>query len=91
LKKYLDSYGIPTYQGSHINELRAAVRRNAQYFEYGTTSPSETILARIKEATNWLVNQVKLGTAIGWSQGHDAAESAKAKAAEATEKIREEL
>lgn len=91
LKKYLDSYGIPTYQGSNINELRAAVRRNAQYFQYGTSSPSETIFARIKEGVNWLVNQVKLGAATGWSQGQDAAESAKAKAAETTEKIREEL
>ncbi|OKL62655.1 hypothetical protein UA08_01638 [Talaromyces atroroseus] len=91
LKKYLDSYGIPTYQGSQINELRAAVRRNAQYFHYGTSSPSETILARFREAINWLVNQLKLGAALGWSQGHDAAESAKAKAAQTTEKIREEL
>lgn len=91
MKKYLDSYGIPTYQGSNINELRAAVRRNAQYFHYGTSTPSQTILARVNEGISWLANQLRLGAALGWDQGHDAAESAKSKAAEATAKIREEL
>uniref|UniRef100_A0A093V3Y1 Meiotic sister chromatid recombination protein 1 n=1 Tax=Talaromyces marneffei PM1 TaxID=1077442 RepID=A0A093V3Y1_TALMA len=91
LKYYLDSYGIPTYQGSHVNELRAAVRRNAQYFHYGTSSPSQTILARIQEGAWWLVDQLKFGAALGRAQGQDAAESVKIKAAEVTQKIREEL
>jgi len=91
LKNYLDSYGIPVYQGSHVNELRAAVRRNAQYFHYGTSTPSQTIFARIKEGAWWLVDQLKFGAALGRAQGQDAAESAKTKAAEVTQKIREEL
>lgn len=91
LKNYLDSYGIPTYQGSHVNELRAAVRRNAQYFHYGTSTPSQTIFARIKEGAWWLVDQLKFGAALGRAQGQDAAESAKTKAAQTTQKIREDL
>jgi hypothetical protein len=91
LKKLLDSYGISTYQGSTLNEIRAAARRNAQYFQYGTTSPSETILARIQEGASWLLDQLKFGASSGREQGHEAAESARSRAAEATGKIRSEL
>ncbi|CRG86388.1 Stress response protein ish1 [Talaromyces islandicus] len=91
LKKLLDSYGISTYQGSTLNEIRAAARRNAQYFQYGTTSPSETILARIQEGVSWLLEQLKFGASSGREQGHEAAESARSKAAEATGKVRSEL
>ncbi|KAH8695311.1 putative meiotic sister chromatid recombination protein Ish1/Msc1 [Talaromyces proteolyticus] len=91
LKRYLDSYGISTYQGSTLNEIRAAVRRNAQYFRYGTTTPLDTIFARVKEGYNWVLEQLKIGAARGQAQGHDAAESAKAKATEAAGKIRSEL
>lgn len=91
MKNYLDSYGLPAYQGSNINELRAAVRRNAQYFQYGTNSPTKTIFNRITEGAYWLADQLKLGAALGWDQGQDAAESAKAKAAQATQKVRSEL
>jgi hypothetical protein len=91
LKKLLDSYGISTYQGSTLNEIRAAARRNSQYFRYGTSSPSETILARIQEGASWLLEQLKFGASSGREQGHEAAESARSKAAEATGKIRSEL
>lgn len=91
LKNYLDSYGIPTYQGSDINELRAAVRRNAQYFHYGTSTPSQTIFARLQEGAYWLLDQLKFGASVGRAQGQEAAESAKSKVAEATQKIRQEL
>lgn len=91
LKKYLDSYGIPVYQGSSINELRAAARRNAMYFKYGTTTPQNTIYARIMEAVNWAMAQLKLGASSGRAQGQEAAEKVREKAAEQTSKMRGEL
>ncbi|KAF5867289.1 hypothetical protein ETB97_000058 [Aspergillus alliaceus] len=91
LKAYLDSYGIPVYQGSSLNELRAAVRRNAEYFRYGTTTAQGTIYARIQEAVNWLLDQLKIGAASGRAQGQQAAEKAQEKASEAADEIRSEL
>lgn len=91
IKKYLDSYGIPVYQGSNINELRAAARRHATYFKYGTNTPQGTIYAKIMETVNWLVDQVKVGASSGRAQGHEAAEKAREKAAEQSQKIRSEL
>ena len=52
---------------------------------------AQTILARIKEGAWWLVDQLKFGAALGRAQGQDAAEAAKTKAAEVTQKTREEL
>ncbi|KAJ5793550.1 hypothetical protein N7457_000149 [Penicillium paradoxum] len=91
LKSYLDSYGIPTYQGSSINELRAAARRNAQYFKYGTFSPSDTLYAKAMDYLHWAVEQLKIGASGGRAKGTEAAEKAQEKAAEATQNIREEL
>jgi len=91
LKNYLNSYGIPAYQGSDINELRAYVRRNAQYFHYGTTTPQGTIFARVKEGAQWLLDQLRIGASSGRAQGHDAANAAKEKVERTTSKIREEL
>ncbi|OJJ71895.1 hypothetical protein ASPBRDRAFT_125142 [Aspergillus brasiliensis CBS 101740] len=88
LKAYLDSYGIPVYQGSGINELRAAARRNAEYFRYGTSSPSGTIFAKMQEAGQWLLDQLKIGASSGRAQGQEAAEKAKAKGYEAAEKAK---
>ncbi|OJJ51512.1 hypothetical protein ASPZODRAFT_402579 [Penicilliopsis zonata CBS 506.65] len=91
LKAYLDSYGIPTYQGSSVNELRAAARRNAQYFRYGTSTPQGTIYARLKDNLHWALDQLKIGASSGRAQGQEAAEKVKEKAAEASEQIRSEL
>ncbi|KAG0155084.1 hypothetical protein PDIDSM_657 [Penicillium digitatum] len=91
LKRYLDNYGIPTYQGSSINELRAAARRNAQYFKYGTTSPQATIYAKIMDTLQWAVDQLKIGAASGRAQGTEAAEKVQKKVSEHTERLREEL
>jgi len=66
LKSYLDSYGIPVPQGSTLNELRALARRQWTYFKYGTSSPSETIFAKIKEnilgGWDWITGQVMIGS-----------------------------
>jgi hypothetical protein len=91
LKRYLDNYGIPTYQGSSINELRAAARRNAQYFKYGTTNPQDTIYAKIMDTLHWAVEQLKIGAASGRAQGSEAAEKVQKKVPEQTEKLRAEL
>lgn len=91
LKRYLDNYGVPTYQGSSINELRAAARRNAQYFKYGTVSPQATIYAKIMDTLHWVVDQLKIGAASGRAQGTEAAEKVQKKVSEHTEQLREEL
>lgn len=91
LKKYLDSYGIPVYQGSSINELRAAARRHATYFKYGTTNPKDTIYAKLMDTVNWALEQVKIGAANGRAQGQEAAEETREKVAEKAQSIRGEL
>jgi len=91
LKRYLDNYGIPTYQGSSINELRAAARRNAQYFKYGTANPQDTIYARVLDTLQWAVEQLKIGAASGRAQGSEAAEKVQKKVSEQTKKLRGEL
>lgn len=90
LKAYLDSCGIPVYQGSNINELRAAARRHAQYFKYGTSTPQGTIYAKLQDITNWVWDQIKIGASSGRAQGQEAAEKAKNKLSEATEEINSE-
>jgi len=66
LKSYLDSYGIPVPQGSKINELRALARRQYTYFKYGTSTPSETIFAKIgdnaKATWDWVMDQLSIGS-----------------------------
>lgn len=74
LKSYLDSYGISTYQGSTTNELRAAARRNAQYFRYGTSTPPETIFARISSSAQWLLDYLKIGAVSGRKEAGSQAE-----------------
>jgi len=106
LKSYLDSYGVPNYQGSTTNELKAAARRNANYFRYGTSTPSETIYARLSNGAQWVLDQLKIGAASGRKeagyQGEKAADAVKEgvktatnRAGEATQragdKVKEEL
>lgn len=91
LKKYLDSYGIPVYQGSNINELRAAARRHATYFKYGTTNPQDTIYAKVVDTLQWALEQLKIGASSGRAQGQEAAEKVREKASEQTERVRSEL
>ncbi|EAW09627.1 double-strand break repair enhancer MSC1 [Aspergillus clavatus NRRL 1] len=91
LKAYLDSYGIPVYQGSGVNELRAAARRNSQYFRYGTTSPQGILYSKLHEWTQWVMDQLKIGASSGRAQGQEAAEKVKEKASAETERIRSEL
>lgn len=91
LKRYLDSYGVPVYQGSSINELRAAARRHATYFKYGTTNPQDTIYAKVMDTVYWALDQLKVGAASGRAQGHEAAEKVREEAHERAQNIRAEL
>jgi hypothetical protein len=106
LKSYLDSYGVPAYQGSTTNELRAMARRNANYFRYGTSTPTATLWARLSNGAQWVLDQLKIGAASGRNevsyQGEKATDAVKEgvktatnRAAEASQKashkIKEEL
>lgn len=90
LKNYLDKYGIPVYQGSSLNELRAAARRNAQYFKYGTITPQGTIVAKLQEVAQWAMDWLKIGASSGRSQGKKAADELREKA-DAAQSLRVEL
>jgi len=65
LKSYLESYGIPVPQGSTVNELRALARKQYTYFKYGTTTPTETIFAKVGENVGagwqWVKDQINGG------------------------------
>jgi hypothetical protein len=94
LKSYLDSYGIPVYQGSTTNELRALARRQYNYFKYGTSSPTGTIFARLKITANWVLEQLWIGAAKGQQaaeyQGEKATDRVKEGATYATNRAGEE-
>ena len=66
LKAYLDSYGVPAPQGSTLNELRALARRQHTYFKYGTTTPAETLYAKVRENVlggwDWVASQLRIGS-----------------------------
>lgn len=91
LKAYIDSFGIPAYQGSSLNELRAAARRNSQYFKYGTTSPQGTLYAKVQDSFQWLLDQLKIGASSGRVQGQESAEKVKDKTKKAASGVRSEL
>ncbi|KAL8676954.1 MAG: hypothetical protein Q9186_006585 [Xanthomendoza sp. 1 TL-2023] len=107
LKSYLDSYGVPNYQGSNSNELKAMARRNANYFRYGTSSPQGSIFGRLQSGAQWMFDQLKIGVSGGRQssasyQGQKATDAAKEGATSATnrageaaqkagDKVREEL
>ncbi|KAL8935684.1 MAG: hypothetical protein Q9211_004568 [Gyalolechia sp. 1 TL-2023] len=73
LKSYLDSYGVPNYQGSNTNELKAMARRNANYFRYGTSTPHDTFFGRLQGGAQWVFDQLKIGVSSGrQSAGYEA-------------------
>jgi len=59
LKDYLDSYGVPNYQGSDTNQLRAQAKKQYNYFKYGTASPSGTVFAQIQNGLQAVLNYFK--------------------------------
>ena len=106
LKSYLDSYGVPAYQGSTTEELKAAARRNANYFRYGTSTPQGTIWTQLQGYSQWVLDQLKIGASSGRQEaGYQAVKAADAvkegataatnrageQAQKAGDKIKEEL
>jgi len=88
LKSYLDSYGIPNYQGSTTNELRAKAKEQYTYFQYGTSTPQGTIYEKIKGGFNWVLSLLQSGAAQGKAQGQEAADSAASAASSATSSVK---
>ncbi|GAB1319132.1 Meiotic sister chromatid recombination protein 1 [Madurella fahalii] len=84
LKAYLDSYGIPAPQGSTVNELRALARRQHMYFKYGTTTPTGTIFAKVKENVlsgwEWVTSQLRIGGEEAKKKAQEVGEEGKKKA-----------
>lgn len=76
LKSYLDSYGVPNYQGSTTNELRAMAKKQYNYFKYGTSTPSGTIFERIKEGFAWGLAQLQGAANQGSATASGSASSA---------------
>jgi len=74
LKAYLDTYGVPTYQGTARNELRAWARTQANYFRYGTTTPQGTLWAKLQENAHWALDKLNQGAAIAWKQAESQGE-----------------
>jgi hypothetical protein len=81
LKNYLDSYGFNVPQGSTKNQLIAYARNQRNWFQYGTTTPSGTLYAKLSNAAQWVMNQLSIGASKANSeaqyQGQKAADAAK--------------
>lgn len=67
---------MPVPQGSTPNELRALARRQHTYFKYGTTTPTETIFAKVKENVvhgwDWVASQLRIGSEAAQKKAEEA-------------------
>ncbi|KAK4103801.1 hypothetical protein N658DRAFT_467400 [Parathielavia hyrcaniae] len=92
LKAYLDGYGVPVPQGSTLNELRAMARRQQTYFRYGTTSPSETLYAKVREGVlggwEWVASQLRIGADAAKKKSEEAGDVAGENIKGAGEKVK---
>ncbi|EHK98518.1 hypothetical protein GLAREA_09758 [Glarea lozoyensis ATCC 20868] len=81
LKNYLDSYGFNVPQGSTKNQLIAYARNQRNWFQYGSTTPSGTLYAKLSNAASWVMSQLSIGASKANSeaqyQGQKAADAAK--------------
>jgi hypothetical protein len=91
LKAYLDSYGIPVPQGSKLNDLRAMARKQYTYFKYGTTTPTGTIIAKLRETVwngwDWVASQLRIGGNVAKQKADQAREMGE----DAKRKVQKEL
>lgn len=87
LEKYLGSYGMKLRADAHIDELRKEAKRHADYFQHGTVRQEASIFSRLKNAGQWMWDQLKIGALSGRSEGQETAEAAKEKASQAKEKV----
>lgn len=91
LKDYLDSYGISTGQESASNQLRAEAKKHADYFRYGTTTPSDTILERIKSGFQSVLAQIQGIVSSVASRASPSGTSVASRAAQSTASVKQEL
>jgi len=93
LKSYLDSYGVPAYQGTNTNELKAMARRNANYFRYGSSTAPQGFFGRMQSSAQWVLDQLKIGASSGREQAsyqaEKGADAVKEGATQATNRARE--
>lgn len=76
LKSYLDSYGVPNYQGSTTNQLRAEAKKQANYFRYGTSTPAGTIFERLRSGLQYLLGQESSSVSSAYPYASSSASSA---------------
>ena len=83
----------PVPQGSNLNQLRAYARKQYTYFKYGTSTPSETIFAKIgdyvKPAYQWVLNQLNAGSAAAKAQGQAGVDYSAEKVKQGADKVKE--
>ena len=91
LKSYLDSYGVPNYQGSNTNELRAMAKKQYNYFKYGTSSPSGTIFEQIKNGLSYVLGLAQGGASSGSVTASKSASSASSVASKSASSAKNEL
>lgn len=95
VKSYLDSYGIPNYQGTTANQLRAEAKKQYNYFRYGTSTPAGTIFEQIKNGFQWVVAQLQGpasdASAAASSAASSASKTASASASSASSSLKKEL
>ena len=91
LKSYLDSYGVPNYQGSNTNELRALAKKQYTYFKYGTTTPSGTIFEQIKNGLSYVLGLAQGGASSGSVTASKSASSASSVASKSASSKKNEL
>lgn len=98
LKSYLEHYGVPTYEGMTLDNLKAEAKKQSTYFRYGTSTPQQSIVERLKGGVSWVMQQLRLGAAQGRVQGEEAAaaassaaRTASAKASASTASVKGEL
>lgn len=89
IKAYLDSYGVPVPQGTTSNQLKAYARNQANWFRYGTTTPQGTLYAKLSEAGQWVLDQLRIGAASGRKQAAAQADNVAYQAEKATDAAKE--
>lgn len=90
LKNYLDSYGFDVPQGSNKNQLIAFARNQRNWFQYGSTTPTGTLWAKLQNGAQWVLNQLSLGAAAGRQKAEEAGDAAKEGATYAKHRAEEE-
>ena len=73
-----------------MNELRALARNQANYFRYGTTTPSGTLWAQVQQSLQWLTDTVKGLTGAGKTQSEKVGDKVKEDATYGKDRVKEE-